>query len=288
MDDPVRSGGGRHAGGVGARGTAAQALATLLVRECVTHRQPPPDVPAVAAAREELRADHLGDVGRWLETAIVADDQHRLSTDALWEAALKTTGEQPGTDKAWGVGRHQIVDLVKQLHPKLPALKKMRVDGKVRYGWEHWRLATAEEAEEAARPEPVQSGLAADISNSDGDSIRLVAGTDADPVFELREGWTARELIEQFRARGWHAPKPESTDGLGCAGCRARNGRFGGCGSGWWRWQGATVAVRACGQEETAVGRRSQACWRQAVERSARPSGVRSGAGSPAAGRGRR
>ena len=70
--------------------------------------------------------------------------------------------------------------------------------------------------------------------------------------------------------------------------CRARNGRFGGCGSGWWRWQGATVAVRACGQEETAVGRRSQACWRQAVERSARPSGVRSGAGSPAAGRGRR
>ena len=81
---------------------------------------------------------------------------------------------------------------------------------------------------------------------------------------------------------------PESTDGLGCAGCRARNGRFGGCGSGWWRWQGATVAVRACGQEETAVGRRSQACWRQAVERSARPSGVRSGAGSPAAGRGRR
>ena len=82
--------------------------------------------------------------------------------------------------------------------------------------------------------------------------------------------------------------KPESTDGLGCAGCRARNGRFGGCGSGWWRWQGATVAVRACGQEETAVGRRSQACWRQAVERSARPSGVRSGAGSPAAGRGRR
>ena len=82
--------------------------------------------------------------------------------------------------------------------------------------------------------------------------------------------------------------KPESTDGLGCAGCRARNGRLGGCGSGWWRWQGATVAVRACGQEETAVGRRSQACWRQAVERSARPSGVRSGAGSPAAGRGRR
>ena len=81
---------------------------------------------------------------------------------------------------------------------------------------------------------------------------------------------------------------PESTDGLGCAGCRARNGRLGGCGSGWWRWQGATVAVRACGQEETAVGRRSQACWRQAVERSARPSGVRSGAGSPAAGRGRR
>ena len=70
--------------------------------------------------------------------------------------------------------------------------------------------------------------------------------------------------------------------------CRARNGRLGGCGSGWWRWQGATVAVRACGQEETAVGRRSQACWRQAVERSARPSGVRSGAGSPAAGRGRR
>ena len=117
----------------------------------------------MAAAREELRADHLGDVGRWLETAIVADDQHRLSTDALWEAALKTTGEQPGTDKEWCVGRHQIVDLVKQLHPKLPALKKMRVDGKVRYGWEHWRLATAEEAEEAARPEPVQSGLAADI-----------------------------------------------------------------------------------------------------------------------------
>ena len=98
-----------------------------------------------------------------------------------------------------------------------------------------------------------------------------------------------RPLVESVNiGPGCSLPKPESTDGLGCAGCRARNGRFGGCGSGWWRWQGATVAVRACGQEETAVGRRSQACWRQAVERSARPSGVRSGAGSPAAGRGRR
>ena len=39
------------------------------------------------------------------------------------------------------------------------------------------------------------------------------------------------------------------------------------------------------GQEETAVGRRSQACWRRGSGASARPSGVRSGAGSPAAGR---
>ncbi len=136
MDDPVRSGGGRHAGGVGARGTAAQALETLLVRECVAHRRPPPDVPAVAAAREELRADHLGDVGRWLETAIVADDQHRLSTDALWEAALKTTGEQPGTDKAWGVGRRQIVDLVKQL--ALCPHSKRRGRESVGAGWSRY------------------------------------------------------------------------------------------------------------------------------------------------------
>ena len=102
----------------------------------------------------------------------------------------------------------------------------------------------------------------------------------------LGEGY--RKAWARLRLSGVRTSKPESTDGLGCAGCRARNGRFGGCGSGWWRWQGATVAVRACGQEETAVGRRSQACWRQAVERSARPSGVRSGAGSLAAGRGRR
>ena len=104
----------------------------------------------------------------------------------------------------------------------------------------------------------------------------------------VREGPVARALLFELIAAHAAEPYPESTDGLGCAGCRARNGRLGGCGSGWWRWQGATVAVRACGQEETAVGRRSQACWRQAVERSARPSGVRSGAGSPAAGRGRR
>ena len=108
-----------------------------------------------------------------------------------------------------------------------------------------------------------------------------------------RSGVTGGEAVSAGGPTTDHAPhaggrKPESIDGLGCAGCRARNGRFGGCGSGWWRWQGATVAIRACGQEETAVGRRSQACWRQAVERSARPSGVRSGAGSPAAGRGRR
>ena len=99
---------------------------------------------------------------------------------------------------------------------------------------------------------------------------------------------TAARAGRPLRSQAGGTANAESTDGLGCAGCRARNGRFGGCGSGWWRWQGATVAVRACGQEETAVGRRSQACWRQAVERSARPSGVRSGAGSPAAGRGRR
>ena len=114
--------------------------------------------------------------------------------------------------------------------------------------------------------------------------VRMVfdARTRAYVARRTAEGRSKREIIRSLKRY------PESTDGLGCAGCRARNGRFGGCGSGWWRWQGATVAVRACGQEETAVGRRSQACWRQAVERSARPSGVRSGAGSPAAGRGRR
>ena len=102
------------------------------------------------------------------------------------------------------------------------------------------------------------------------------------------DGTRGAQLVREAGGRVLAEANPESTDGLGCAGCRARNGRFGGCGSGWWRWQGATVAVRAYGQEETAVGRRSQACWRQAVERSARPSGVRSGAGSPAAGRERR
>ena len=140
--------------------------------------------------------------------------------------------------------------------------------------------------------------------------IRALMGDDSGPlsgVIEVDETWvggkprnrqprkgarlssdpTAKKPVVGMVERGGDV-KPESTDGLGCAGCRARKGCFGGCGSGWWRWQGATVAVRACGQEETAVGRRSQACWRQAVERSARPSGVRSGAGSPAAGRGRR
>ena len=117
----------------------------------------------------------------------------------------------------------------------------------------------------------------------------LLTATAAFALFTVAAagGYFINDVLNAERDRA-HPRKPESTDGLGCAGCRARNGRFGGCGSGWWRWQGATVAVRACGQEETAMGRRSQACWRQAVERSARPSGVRSGAGSPAAGRGRR
>ena len=117
------------------------------------------------------------------------------------------------------------------------------------------------------------------------DLIRIGSVTEAAAGF-LRAAVVSK--INLVISGGTDSGKPESTDGLGCAGCRARNGRLGGCGSGWWRWQGATVAVRACGQEETAVGRRSQACWCQAVERSARPSGVRSGAGSPAAGRGRR
>ena len=124
-----------------------------------------------------------------------------------------------------------------------------------------------------------------DLVSVDSDPVqRHVQGLDATMLAGVAGDVDAIDLPPPFVP----LPKPESTDGLGCAGCRARNGRFGGCGSGWWRWQGATVAVRACGQEETAVGRRSQACWRQAVERSARPSGVRSGAGSPAAGRGRR
>ena len=120
-----------------------------------------------------------------------------------------------------------------------------------------------------------------------GEGARAMARRQAGGTW--RSSWGSLARAQAAIAESSARPrKPESTDGLGCAGCRARNGRFGGCGSGWWRWQGATVAVRACGQEETAVGRRSQACWRQAVERSARPSGVRSGAGSPAAGRGRR
>ena len=43
-----------------------------------------------------------------------------------------------------------------------------------------------------------------------------------------------KRVHEALRLRA--SSKPESTDGLGCAGCRARNGRFVGCGSGWWRW----------------------------------------------------
>ena len=44
------------------------------------------------------------------------------------------------------------------------------------------------------------------------------------------------ERLRRTVERRMRQAYPESTDGLGCAGCRARNGRFGGCGSGWWRW----------------------------------------------------
>ena len=123
---------------------ARRALAALLVRYAVANPAPPADIPSVAAMREELRAEGVGDAGAWLQTALVRDP-HGVSTTQFWEAARAASGNS-ADGRVWGHTRQKFILFARQVL-NLPPPRPVRLgpDMKPQRGWVGWRLASDEE-----------------------------------------------------------------------------------------------------------------------------------------------
>ena len=120
---------------------ARQAMAALLVRYAVANPAPPVDIPSVAAMREELRADGVGDAGAWLQTALMRDP-HGMSTTQFWDAARAASGNS-ADGRAWGHTRQKFILFARQvLNLPPPRPQRMGQDMKPQNGWRGWRLAT--------------------------------------------------------------------------------------------------------------------------------------------------
>lgn len=171
---------------------ALESLAAIVLREAAAHREPPEDVPSVAAARAEMVADMLGPEGEWVRTAMVPRVGQRLATDALYAAAVEAGGDPP-----WGCERKRIIDLAKNLHPEAPPLKRMRVEGKLRYAWDGWRLAT--EDEQAAAVEADDAGPLWVVDEESGVPVDTLA---LPPEGATLRAFEPSEMVEQLIRQG--------------------------------------------------------------------------------------
>lgn len=128
---------------------ARQALAALIIRHSMRHLDgPPADSPAVAINRRNARRESLGESGAWLMSRVLrtGDASDRLTTDELWEAAVKAAAEGTGDGvTAWGMSRRQLTDDAKLCLGGGPPVRG-RVQGKVSHFWRRHRLLSDDEA----------------------------------------------------------------------------------------------------------------------------------------------
>ena len=122
---------------------ARQALASLIIRHSMRHLDgPPPDSPAVARNRRQVRRESLGECGEWLLSRVIktGDAADRLTTDQLWEAAVEASHASIDDGvTAWGMTRRQLTDYAKLLFGMGPPVRG-RVQGKVCHYWRRHRL----------------------------------------------------------------------------------------------------------------------------------------------------
>ena len=147
----------------------AQALLALLVKYAVNTTAPPDDVPSVASERQAAKLESLGEGGQWLLSAIIQDDNARLTTLELWKAALIAANAKMDADAVWGMNRDKIRNLAREIH-NMPVTKGM--GGNRGRGWYGFRLATAEEAQQ---PEP-------DVSAPVEDAVHTINDAPADDL----------------------------------------------------------------------------------------------------------
>ena len=126
-----------------AQPAARQAIVALLVKAAVANPTAPPDIPSVAAARDTLRDETIGEAGQYLLAAVIPEAGRRLGTTELWDAACAYAG-QDGATEIWGYGRREFTQLAKSLL-ELPLTHFMRRQGQGQKGWRGYRLASAAE-----------------------------------------------------------------------------------------------------------------------------------------------
>ena len=131
---------------------ARQALAALIIRHSMRHLNgPPPESPAVARNRRQVRRESLGEAGEWLLSRVrpTGDASDRLTTDDLWEAAVKASAGAAGHGvTAWGMSRRQLSDYTKLLFG-MGAPVRGRVNGKICHYWRRYLLLSDDEEAQA-------------------------------------------------------------------------------------------------------------------------------------------
>ena len=100
----------------------------------------PDEFPKDIVVTIDAPDDHVTVLHEFLDTAVVRDQDGRLTSGQLWEAWAAHSGSGPDTDPIQGIRRQQIGTLFRERH-QVPAATRARVDGRVQRVWVGWRLA---------------------------------------------------------------------------------------------------------------------------------------------------
>ena len=100
-----------------------QAVLAALVRMAAATKDPPKDIPSVAAFTEQQRRDSIGPLGQWLQDRlqVTGDPRDVVSLNALWATLVEELGEAEG--RVGGFTREETWRLARALTRDLPRAK---------------------------------------------------------------------------------------------------------------------------------------------------------------------
>ena len=159
-----------------------QAMLAALVDAAARNSVPPPDTPTVSASTIAMRDAALGDAGVWMLGALVNDQQGRVLTSQIWDAA-RIEADDIDEEKAFGRGRRSLMQLCAALWG-LPPAKTMRVEGVKGRGWSGVRMRTAADRGdiEDAAIEPLASMPSADLTSMRDRANKILDTRENEPL----------------------------------------------------------------------------------------------------------
>ena len=94
---------------------ARQSMIALLVNAALTLDRPPADILPVQLASENLREKSQSEAEAWMRSVLRWDPSSETDAAHFWQEALAAAGEDPDSNRAWGVYRNKLSQLGSKL-----------------------------------------------------------------------------------------------------------------------------------------------------------------------------